>query len=61
MCFVSPEQKLFYGNLFFPDSVNNIADKMARTNKHALRKVAGVYTERTVTLLLKLSVISSIR
>ena len=42
-------------------SFNNIADKMARTNKHALRKVTGVYTERTVTLLLKLSVISSVR
>ena len=33
---------------------------MARTNKHALRKVTGVYTERTVTLLLKLSYISSV-
>ena len=32
-------------------SFNEIADKMARTNKRALRKVTGVSTERAVTLL----------
>ena len=57
----APPPKKNPGSDPVPDSVNNIADNMARTNKHALRKVAGVYTERTVTLLLKLSVISSVR
>ena len=41
-------------------SLNEIADKMARTNKQALKKVTGVSTERAVTLLLKLSVFSSV-
>ena len=60
---LSPFKKCFLFNYkpLTSASFNNIADKMVRTNKHALRKVTGVYTERTVTLLLKLSVISSVR
>ena len=56
----SPESATVNYKQLTSASLNEIADKMARTNKRALRKVTEVSTERAVTLLLKLSVISSV-